>query len=158
MSISIVHPITNSYNFCPIVHCVEIVFPMLGKGSPPPRPPLTSYQDADQTFSPKWRCKNAGHHMAIVAEPYNNDAHAKIPALFKSMLCQRLWKLSSVVCASSMYSRLCLKMSSFLFLRAWTMPRIIYLSCGIPFPVWALGIISGLMSVVVWLSWWEVVK
>ena len=34
--------------------------------------------------------KNAGHHMAIVGEPYNADAHAKVPALFKSMLCPRL--------------------------------------------------------------------
>ena len=30
--------------------------------------------------------------------------------------------------------------------------RIIYLSCGIPFPVKMPGIISGLTSVVVWLS------
>ena len=27
----------------------------------------------------------------------------------------------------------------------WAMPRILYLSCGIPFPVWMPGIISGLM-------------
>ena len=40
----------------------------------------------------------------------------------------------------------------FLFVRACTMPRILYLSCGIPFPVWTPGIISGLTSVVVWLS------
>ena len=26
--------------------------------------------------------KNAGHNMAIVGEPYNVDAHAKIPGLF----------------------------------------------------------------------------
>ena len=32
-------------------------------------------------------------------------------------------------------SRLCMKMSSFLFVRAWEMPRIFHLSCGIPFPV-----------------------
>ena len=32
-------------------------------------------------------------------------------------------------------SRLCMKMSSFLFVRVWTMPRTIYLPCGIPFPV-----------------------
>ena len=31
-------------------------------------------------------------------------------------------------------SRLCMKMSSFLFLCTWAMPRILYLSCGIPFP------------------------
>ena len=35
----------------------------------------------------------------------------------------------------SMYSRLCMKMSSFLFERACAMPRMVYLSCGIPFPV-----------------------
>ena len=31
--------------------------------------------------------------------------------------------------------RLCMKMSSFLFVRVWTMPRMLYLSRGIPFPV-----------------------
>merc|ERR1719206_114627 len=41
--------------------------------------------------------------------------------------------MSSAVCASSMYSRLCMKMSSFLFVRACTVPRMLYLSCGIPF-------------------------
>ena len=34
--------------------------------------------------------KNAGHDMAIVGEPCNADTHAKIPALFISMLCLRL--------------------------------------------------------------------
>ena len=47
--------------------------------------------------------------------------------------CKR--NLSGAMCASSMQSHLCLKMLSFLLLRAWTMPRKIYLSCGIPFPV-----------------------
>ena len=64
--------------------------------------------------------------------------------------------MSSALCASSMYSRL--KMSSFLFVRVWTMPLILYLSCGIPFPVKMPGIISGLTSVVVWLSWGEVIE
>ena len=32
-------------------------------------------------------------------------------------------------------SCLCMKMSSFLFVRAWALPRILYLSCGVPFPV-----------------------
>ena len=31
--------------------------------------------------------KNAGHEMAIVGEPCNADVHAKIPALFITMLC-----------------------------------------------------------------------
>ena len=43
--------------------------------------------------------------------------------------------MSSALCASSMYSRLCMKMSSFLFVRLWTMPRILYSSCGILCPV-----------------------
>ena len=47
-------------------------------------------------------------------------------------------------------SRVCMKMLSFLFVRAWAMPRILYLSCGIQFPVWTPGIISVLTSVVVW--------
>ena len=34
--------------------------------------------------------KNAGHEMAIVGEPCNVDAHAKNPALFRTMLCPRL--------------------------------------------------------------------
>ena len=43
--------------------------------------------------------------------------------------------ICSAVCGLSMYSRLCMKMSSFLFVRPWAMPHILYLSCGIPFPV-----------------------
>ena len=38
------------------------------------------------------------------------------------------------------------------------MPRLLNLSCGIPFPVKTPGIISGFTSVVVWLSWGEVIK
>ena len=60
--------------------------------------------------------------------------------------------MSSGLCASSIYSHLCMKMLSFLFVRTWAMPRILYLSCGILFLVWTPGIISGLTSVVVWLS------
>ena len=36
------------------------------------------------------KAKNAGHDMAIVGEPCNAAAHAKIPALFMSILCPRL--------------------------------------------------------------------
>ena len=54
--------------------------------------------------------------------------------------------------------RLCMKMSSFLFVRAWAMPCILYLSCGVPFPVWTPDNISGLISVVLWLLRWEVIK
>ena len=43
--------------------------------------------------------------------------------------------MSSAVCSSSIYSRLSTKMSSFLSVRAWAMPRTSYLSHGIPFPV-----------------------
>ena len=55
-------------------------------------------------------------------------------------------------------NRLCMKMPSFLFVRAWAMPRILYLSCGVPFPVWTPDNISGLISVVLWLLRWEVIK
>ena len=55
-------------------------------------------------------------------------------------------------------SRHCVKMSSFLFVRAWAMPRILYLSCGVPFPVWTPDNISVLISVVLWLLRWEVIK
>ena len=55
-------------------------------------------------------------------------------------------------------SRLCMKMSSLLFVRAWAMPRISYLSCGVPFSVWTPDNISGLISVVLWLLRWEVIK
>ena len=99
--------------------------------------------------------KNAGHDIAIVGEPCNADAHAEIPTLFMPMLCPRLRNMSSSVCASSMFSCLCLKMLSSMFVRAWAMPRILYLSCGIPFLVWTPGIIFGLTLVVVWLSWWD---
>ena len=57
--------------------------------------------------------------------------------------------MSSAVCALPMYSRLCVKMLSFLCVRAWAMPRILYLLFGIPFPAWTPGIIFGLTSVVV---------
>ena len=60
--------------------------------------------------------KNAGHDMAIVGEPCNADVHA----LFMPMMCPRLRNMSSSVCASSMPSRLCLKMSSFMHLCACT--------------------------------------
>ena len=50
--------------------------------------------------------------MAIVGDPCNADAHAKIPALFMSMLCPRQRNMSSTVCAFSMYSHLCPKISS----------------------------------------------
>ena len=40
-------------------------------------------------------------------------------------------------------------MSSFMFVRAWAMPRILYLSWGIPFQVWTPGIISDLTGVAV---------
>ena len=55
-------------------------------------------------------------------------------------------------------SHLCMKLLSFLFVHTWAMPHILYLSCGIPFPVWTPGIISGLTSVMAWLSWGEVIK
>ena len=42
--------------------------------------------------------------------------------------------MSSTVCALSMYSPLCIKMSSFLCVCACAMPRMLYLLCGIPFP------------------------
>ena len=35
---------------------------------------------------PYLKTKNAGHNTAIVGEPYNVDAHAKIPGLFLNML------------------------------------------------------------------------
>ena len=55
-------------------------------------------------------------------------------------------------------SRLYMKMLSFLFVRAWARPCTLYVSCGIPFPVLTSDKISGLSSVVVWLSRWEVIK
>ena len=55
-------------------------------------------------------------------------------------------------------SRLCIKMSSFLFVSGCAMPRILYLSCEVPFPVWTPDDISGLISVVPWLSREELSK
>ena len=55
-------------------------------------------------------------------------------------------------------SRLCIKMSSFLFVRVCAMPRILYLSCEVPFLVWTPDDISGLISVVPWLSREELSK
>ena len=48
-------------------------------------------------------------------------------------------------------SQLCMKKSSFLLVLAWVMPRILYLSCVVPFPVWTPDNISFLLSVVPWL-------
>ena len=45
------------------------------------------------------------------------------------------WNMPSAMCAFSIYRHLCMKMSSFLCVRTWTMPRILCLSCEIPFPV-----------------------
>ena len=53
---------------------------------------------------------------------------------------------------------LCMKMSSSPFVRAWAMPRILYLSRGVPFPVWTPDSIFGWISVVLWLLRWEVIK
>ena len=55
-------------------------------------------------------------------------------------------------------SRLCMKMSSFMYARACAMPRTLYSSCGIPFPLWTPDNISSLTSFMVWLSRWEVIK
>ena len=55
-------------------------------------------------------------------------------------------------------SHLCTKMLSSLFVHAWAMPHILYLSCGVPFPVWTPENISGLISVVPWLLRWKVIK
>ena len=45
--------------------------------------------------------KNAGHEMAIVGKPCNVDAHAKIPALFITMLCPHC---AHVVCTHVLYN------------------------------------------------------
>ena len=55
-------------------------------------------------------------------------------------------------------SRLCMKMSSFMYASACAMPRTLYWSCGILFSLWTPDNISGLTSFMVWLSRWEVVK
>ena len=54
--------------------------------------------------------------------------------------------------------RLCNYMLSFLYVCTCAMPRISYSTCWIIFPVWAPDIISGLISVVPWLSRREVIK
>ena len=36
----------------------------------------------------EWALKNAGHDMAIVGEPCNVDAHAKMPGLFQAVFRQ----------------------------------------------------------------------
>ena len=55
-------------------------------------------------------------------------------------------------------SRLCMIMSSFLYACTCAMPRMLHSTCWIPFPVWTHDNISGLISVVPWLSRWEVIK
>ena len=51
---------------------------------------LSFYSGTLQREGFKEEKKNAGHEMAIVGEPCNGDACAKIPALFKAMLCSLL--------------------------------------------------------------------
>ena len=60
---------------------------------------------------------------------------ARILAFGFDLSLKNTTKRNMSVCASSMYSRLCMKMFSILFLRARALPRMLYLSCGIPFPV-----------------------
>ena len=92
---------------------------------------------------------------------YPAACREKIPGDAQRRVCfvneQVPWPLSNInvrFCTS----RLCIKMLSFLFVCAWSMPRILYLSCGVPFPVWTPDNISGLISVVLWLLRWEVIK
>ena len=54
------------------------------------------------------------------------------------------------------FSRLCLKMSSFLHTFTWVMPRTFLPSREILFPVYAADRISSLESVLMWLSRWGV--
>ena len=76
--------------------------------------------------------------------------------------CTKLWAFSPLPPLSYTFkactSRLCMKMSSFMYARACAMPRTLYSSCGILFPLWTPDNISGLTSFMVWLSRWEVVK
>ena len=86
-------------------------------------------------------CFEQGDYHSVRVGPYCFGLITCLETLSKNTAKRNM---SSAVCASSMYSRLCTKMSSFLFVHAWAMPRILYLLCGIPFPVWTPGIISGL--------------
>ena len=88
-----------------------------------------------------WICFGEGHRSM---QGQGASRKRKIP---QSTICQPL-------CVLCIY----MKMLSFLFLRAWAMPHVLHLSCGIPFPVKTPGIISRLTSVKVWLSRWEVIK
>ena len=98
-------------------------------GAFPPSPP------------PYWRAL----HSDLKKDPKNEDEpkHEDNPKNKNDPKNTAKQNMSSAVCASSMYSRLCMKMSSFLFVCAWAMPRILYSSCGIPFPVETPVIISG---------------
>ena len=63
----------------------------------------------------------------------------------------QLPRLNSNIYVKFCTSRLYIKMSSFLFVRTWAMLSILYLSCGVPFPVLTPDNISGLISVFLWL-------
>ena len=65
-------------------------------------------------------------------DDFKNEALPKL-RMFSKNTAKR--NMASAMCGSSMYSRLCMKMSSFLFLHTRALPRMLYLSCGIPFPV-----------------------
>ena len=51
---------------------------------------MTSGKEGQPPSNDLEKRKNAGQNMAIVGEPCNVDAYANIPALFLTMLCQRL--------------------------------------------------------------------
>ena len=60
------------------------------------------------------------------------------------------WGICPALCVLRQYTSFIA--STFLFVHAWAMLRILYLSCGVPFPVLKPDTISSLTSVVVWLS------
>ena len=106
--------------------------------------PFTIYVSHRKAALKKNAAKRSRQH---VGEKYREYAQRRVCFINEQVPCP-----NSNIYVKLCTSRLCMKMLSFLFVFAWAMPRILYSSCGIQFPVWTPDNISGLTSVVMWLS------
>ena len=93
-------------------------------------------------------------HKKNAAKWSRKHARKKYPEYAQRGVCMPHSNINVKFCTS----RLCMKMSSFLFVHAWAKLRRSYLSCGVPFPVWTPDNISGLIAVVLWLLRWEIIN
>ena len=95
------------------------------------------------------------YSFSVLKHAYNHKTKI-VQELSKQTFFQKLPPIQYI--CKVLKSCLFMKMSPFLFLCPWAMPRMLYFSHGIPFPVGTPDTISSSRSVVVWLSRSEVIK